>query len=139
VLVGMPVGDKASAPLLPGKVIDRGRLDQGVGQYPLERLARDITGGERALQGMCGIAAHGLDAGGFERRAVERAPGDRLLVARADPLLAKILLAAGKKPQIVAHAVPIMGDKARQPAVMVAVSVAQDEPVEPLGLNAEQI
>jgi hypothetical protein len=32
-----------------------------------------------------------------------------------------------------------MGDKARQPAVMVAVSVAQDEPVEPLGLNAEQI
>ena len=31
-----------------------------------------------------------------------------------------------------------MGDKARQPAEMVAVSVAQNEPVEPLGLDAEQ-
>jgi hypothetical protein len=31
-----------------------------------------------------------------------------------------------------------MGDKAWQPAVMVAVSVAQNEPVEPLGLDAEQ-
>ena len=31
-----------------------------------------------------------------------------------------------------------MGDKARQPTVMVAVPVAQNEPVEPLGLEAEQ-
>jgi hypothetical protein len=31
-----------------------------------------------------------------------------------------------------------MGDKARQPAEMVAVPVAQNEPVEPFELNAEQ-
>ena len=40
--------------------------------------------------------------------------------------------------QLVAHAVAIMGDKARQAAVMVAVSVAQNEPVEALGLDPEQ-
>jgi hypothetical protein len=72
-LVGMPVRDKLPAPLLLGEVIDRGRLDQGVGQYPLDRLARYVAGGKRALQGTCGIAAHGLDPGGFERRAVEGA------------------------------------------------------------------
>jgi hypothetical protein len=42
-------------------------------------------------------------------------PGARLLVARADPFLAKSLLAAGKEPQIVAYAVPIMRDKAGNP------------------------
>src|SRR6516165_12584964 len=97
-LVGMPVGDKSPAPLLLGEVIERGRLDQGVGQYPLERLARDVAGGKRALEGMCGIAAHGLDPGGFKRGAVERARGGRHLVSRADPLLAESLLAAGKEP-----------------------------------------
>jgi hypothetical protein len=31
-----------------------------------------------------------------------------------------------------------MGDEARQPAVMIAVSVAQNESIEPLGLDAER-
>ena len=70
--VGMPVGDKSPAPLLLGEMIDRGRLDQGVRQYPLERLARDIASGEGALQRVRGVAAHGFDPRGFPRRAVER-------------------------------------------------------------------
>src|ERR1700730_3935957 len=138
-LIGMPVRDEAPAPLLLAEVIRRGRLDQSVGQYPLERLPRDVAGGKWALQGTCGIAADGPDPRGLECRAVERAPGARLLLARADPLLAKGLLTARKEPQIAAHAVAIMPEKPRQAAVMVTVSVAQNEPVEPFGLNAEQI
>ena len=67
----------------------------------------------RTLQGVRGVAEHGLDPRGFQRHAVERAPGNRLFVARADPFLAKILLAAGEEPQIVAHAVAVMSDKSR--------------------------
>src|SRR5437016_3072149 len=101
-------------------------------------MARNVAGGEWALQGTCSIAADGADPRGIECGAVERAPRAWLLLARADPLLAKRLLAAGKELQIPAHAVAIMGDKPWQPTVMVAVSVAQNEPVELLGLDAEQ-
>ena len=79
----------------------------------------NVAGGERTLQGARGIAADG------RRPLAARAPRGRArprisaLVARADPFFAKRLLAAGKELQIVAHAVAIMGDKARQPAVMV--------------------
>src|ERR1700730_14870125 len=88
-LIGMPVGDESPAPLILREVIDRGWFDQSVGLYPLKRLARDVAGGEWALQCARGVAAHGRDPRGLECRAVERSPGARLLVARADPLLAK--------------------------------------------------
>src|SRR5215472_11916604 len=126
------------APLLFAEVVCWGGLDQRVRQHLLERAASDASGGERSLQRMRGIAAHGLHPGSLERGAIERPPGTRLFVARADPLLTKTLLAAGKEPQIIAHSVPIMGDEALQPTVMIAVSVAQNEPVEPFGLDAEQ-
>src|SRR5438094_4943318 len=122
-LVGMPVGDKSPAPLLLGEVINRGRLDQGVGQYPLKRLARDVLPRRtRHRSTPCRPLLHRVP----HDRA--RPQGARLLVARADPLLAESLLAAGEELQIVTHTIPmIMGDKAGQPAVIVAVSVAQNE------------
>jgi hypothetical protein len=95
-LIGMPVRDKSPAPLFLGEVIDRSRLDQRVRQYPLERLASYVAGGERTFQRICGIAANSPDPCGLESGAVECAPGDRLLVARADPLFAKGLVAASE-------------------------------------------
>src|SRR5438132_2570040 len=74
-LIGMPVRDELPAPLIRREVIDRGRLDQSIGQYPLERLPRDVAGGEWALQCARGVAAHGRDPRGLKCRAVERTPG----------------------------------------------------------------
>src|SRR6516165_3381571 len=136
--VGMFVGDEPAAPLVLGKVIGRRRLDQRVGQHLLERSAGNIPGSERACERVWIVAAHRLDPRGFKRHAVDGPPGGRLLVARTDPFFAKRFLAAGKEAQIVAHAVSKLRDKARQPTVVIAVPVTQNEPVEPLGLDAEQ-
>jgi len=107
----MAVGHQASAPLVLAEVIGGRRLDQRVGQYPFERLARDIARRERTVECMGGLTVNRFDVGGFERGAVERSPRGRLFVARPDPFLAKGLLAAGEQAQIVAHTVPVMRDK----------------------------
>ncbi len=59
-LIGMSVRDQSPATLVLAEVIDRGRLDQGIWQYMLEGFAGNVAGGERALQGRCGVAAYGL-------------------------------------------------------------------------------
>jgi hypothetical protein len=115
VLVRMPIGEQPAAPLLLDEVIGRGRLDKRVGQDPLEGMARDVAGRKRALQGMRRIAAECREPCRFEQRPVERAPGHRLLVARADPFLAKCLLAACEELQVGAQAVAIMGEKPGSP------------------------
>src|SRR6516165_212433 len=97
-----------------------------------------MASSERPLQCMCRLAAHGFDAHCLQRCAVERTPGKQLFITRADPFFAKSFLAADKELQILAHAFTIPRDKSRQPAIMVAVTVAQDEPVEPLRLDPEK-
>src|SRR5207248_3514628 len=109
-----------------------------IGQDLLEGLARYITRRERAIERVSGVAANRLDTSCFEAGAVESSPGGRLFISRADPFLAKGLLAASKEAQIVPHAVTVMRDKAFQSAVMVAVAMAKDQSVEPLGFDTQQ-
>jgi hypothetical protein len=128
-LVWVAVGDQSAAPLGLGEVIGWGWFDQSIGQNPLKRLARYIATGERAIEPMSALAVNRFDFGSLECRSVECSPRGRLFVARADPFLAKGLLPARKQAQIVAHAAPVIRDKACQPAVMVAVPVAEDQAV----------
>src|SRR5215469_13503770 len=88
-LIGMAVRDQAAASLLFGEVIGRRRLDERVGQYPLEGVTRYMAGSKRPLQCMCRFAAHGFNTHCLQRCAVERSPGKRLFIARADPFFAK--------------------------------------------------
>src|SRR5216684_6327879 len=85
------------------------------------------------------LARHGLDPRCFERRRVERAPRAWLLVARAEPFLAEHRIAAGEQFEVVTHPAAVMLDKADHPPVMVAMRVAEDQAVEPLGHDAEQV
>ena len=106
----------------------------------LERAALDGAGGEGAVERMGMVAAHGLDLRGGERRPVERAPRGRLGIARAQPLLAKHRATAGVELEVVAHLSAVLFHKADHAAVMVAVRMAEDQPVEMLaGFDAEQI
>jgi hypothetical protein len=86
-----------------------------------------------------GGAGHRLDPRGGERRTVERAPGPGFAVARAQPFLAEHQVAAGEQPQIVAHLAAVVADKAGETAIMVAMRVAQDQPIELFGPQVEQV
>ena len=82
----------------------------------------------------------GLDMRGGERRRRRARPTTPVpRRAAAVPFLAERQVAAGVQPQIVAHPRPVMADKPDHPAVMVAVRMAEDEPVELLGRDAEQV
>src|SRR6516162_11281222 len=72
------------------------------------------------------LAAHRAEVGSLERLAVEQAPGHRFGAAPLDPLLVKIALTAGEEPQVGAHACTIVGDEPFEPAIVIAMPVAQD-------------
>jgi hypothetical protein len=140
VFVGVLVGHQPAAPFLLGEMIDRGRLDQGVGQHVFERGARDRAAGEGAAERVRMIAAYRLDMRRPQCLAVERPHRDRrLAVAAAIPLLPEGQVASGIKLEVVAHALPVALDEADQAAVMVAVRMAQDQAVELLRLDPEQV
>ena len=60
-------------------------------------------------------------------------------MAQADPFFTKSFSCRDKGLQIRAHALTILRDKTRQPGIMVAVAVAQDKSLEPLGLDPEKL
>src|SRR5437868_6561263 len=138
-LVGMAVGDEPAAPLGLREMINRGRRNQRIGQDLLEGVARNIARRERAIERVSGVAADRLDTRRMKGILVECSPGGRLFIARANPFLAKGLLAASKEAQIVGHAVAIMRDKARQSTVMVAVAMAEDQSVQALGFDTSSV
>ena len=70
VLIGVTVGDEAAAPLRVAVMIGRGRLDEGVGQHPLEGVTRDVARGERTLKRVCMLTGDGLDPRGGKRRPI---------------------------------------------------------------------
>src|SRR5437660_7543388 len=96
-LVGMAVGDEPAAPLGLRKMINGCGLNQRIRQDLLEGLARDITRREGAIERMGGVTAHRLDTRRMKGILVECTPGGRLFIARADPFLAKGLLATSKQ------------------------------------------
>src|SRR5690242_21854695 len=104
----MAVRDELPAPFGLGEVVGSIGLDQGIGQDLLERSARDIAGRERAIKRVRGLAANRLNTCRMKPIAVERSPGGRLFIARADPFLAKGLLPTSKQADIVPHALAIM-------------------------------
>src|SRR5262249_30362722 len=93
---------------------------------------------ERAIERVGIVAANRFDTRRMKRIPVECTPGGRLFIARAHPFLAKGFLAASKQAKIDRYAVAVMRDKARQSAVMVAVPMAEDQAIEPLGLDTKQ-
>src|SRR5438874_1374873 len=137
-LVGMAVRDQPAAPLGLREMVGRSWLNQRIGQDLLEGLARYIARRERAIERVSGVAADRLDTRRMKGILVDCSPGGRLFIARANPFLAKGLLAASKEAQIVGHAVAIMCDKARQSTVVVAVAMAEDQSVQPLGFDTKQ-
>jgi hypothetical protein len=74
-LVGMPVGDKSPAPLLLGEVIDQGRLDQGVGQYPGPRPANSMSAPSNAT-GFGEVGPIVFFDGVGRRAEISNPPGD---------------------------------------------------------------
>ena len=102
-LVGMAVRDQSAAPLGLREMINRRRLNQRIGQHLLEGSARYIARRERAIERVGAVAADRLDTPRMKGISVECTPGGRLFIARADPFLAKGLLAASKEAQIVPH------------------------------------
>ena len=127
-LVGMAVRDQPAAPLGLREMVSRSCLNQRIGQDLLEGLPRYIARRERAIERVSGVAADRLDTRRMKGILVDCSPGGRLFIARANPFLAKGLLAASKEAQIVGHAVAIMCDKARQSTVVVAVAMARINP-----------
>src|SRR3954447_12599709 len=79
-LIGMTIRHQSAAPLGVAEVIDRGRLNQRVGQDTFKGLARNIAGGERAIECVRDIAANSLYLVGLKCSSVEDAPRLRLLV-----------------------------------------------------------
>src|SRR5207248_10194959 len=97
VLVGVAVRDEPADPLSLCEMIGSCRRDQRIGQDRLEGSTRDVARRERAIERVGGIAADRLETCRFEGGAIESSPGGWFFIARADPLLAKGLLAAGKQ------------------------------------------
>src|SRR5438067_9408696 len=95
-LVGMAVRDQPAAPLSLREMVGGSRFNR-IGQDLLEGSARDIARRERAIERMSGVAANRLDTCGIKHTAVKCSPGGRLVIARADPFLAKGLLATSKQ------------------------------------------
>ena len=73
------------------------------------------------------------------RPPVERTPGYRFGAAPFDPFLAKVGLAAGEEPQLRAHSCALVGDEPFEPAIVVAVPVAQNEATDPTRIEIEQL
>src|SRR5215472_16267593 len=139
----MLVRDEATQPLGLGEVVGRGvclRLacDQRVFQHALKGLPRNVARRKRSGQRVRDVAAHRADVGSLERLAIEHPPGHRIGAAPLDPFLAKVGLAAGKEPQVGAHACSIVGDEAFEPAIVVAMPVAQNKAVDPARIEIEQ-
>src|SRR5271166_6126735 len=141
-LVRMLVGDEPALPLRLGEVIlVRGRfaLDEGALEHAFEGLTRDAAGRKGAAERVRGVAAYRADLGSFEGFAVERAPRHGAAASLFDPLFLKDALATGKQLQIDAHARSVMPDEPFEPAIMVAMSMAQDESIDPRRIDVEQI
>src|SRR5271166_5348391 len=114
-------------------------FDERVFQHSLKGLTGDVAGREGAAKRLRGLTAHRSDSGGLQRLAVERTPGYRFGAAPFDPFLAKVGLAAGEEPQLRAHSCPIVGDEAFEPAIVVAMPVAQNQAVDPAGIEIERL
>ena len=85
------------------------------------------------------LAAHRAEVGSLERLAVEQAPGHRFGAAPLDPLLVKIALTAGEELEIRAHSGAIMANEPFEPAIVIAMPVAQDQPVDQTRIEIEQL
>ena len=87
-----------------------------------------------------GIAATDLfDVLRGQRGAVDGAPGNRILAFFTNPLFVEHGLAAHIKRNVIAHAGTVLTDKTVQTAKMVAVAMAEDQPVELAGIDIKQI
>ena len=113
-------------------------LDHRAAGDGLEAGPLDIAGGERPFERVRGLAGDGNDLLRGQRGAVERPPRHPLVAKSLGPALAKDALAADIERHLVAHAVAEAVDESLHPAVMVAVGVAQDQPVKPRGIDVEE-
>ena len=73
-----------------------------------------------------------------QRDAIDRAPRDRR-GGLADPALLEDVLAADIEREVARHAAAPLRDEARHAAEVVAVAVAEDQAVDPAGIDVEQI
>jgi hypothetical protein len=101
-------------------------------------LTGDPAGGECSGECLRGVAAADRDTGRFDRAAVESAPRHRIGAAPLHPFLGKGGLAAGKECELGRQMGAVVGNKAFEPAVMVAVAVAEDQPGQAAGVEVEQ-
>ena len=82
--------------------------------------------------------AHGPYLLRGQQHAINRPPRKWVLF-RAKPFFAKCLFAAHKQRQVIAHVAAVAGDKARHATKMVAVGMAEDQPVHPPHVDAQKI
>ena len=143
VLLGMAVAHQLAAPLGVREMVV-GRDHRPAGDH-LEGVARDIAAGERPGERVRLGAAHRNHLLRHQPGPVGRAPADEFRLgagagrrARRHPADGEGVLGADIEREVVAHGAAVLGHEPVHPAIVVAVAMAQDQPVKPGRLDAEQ-
>jgi hypothetical protein len=118
--------------------VSAARSTSVVFQHSLEGFSGDVAGRKGAAKRLRRLAAHRGDGRGLQRRAVEPTPGHRVGAAPLDPFFAKIGFASGEELQVRPHSCAIMAHEPLEPAIVVAMPVAQNQAIEPTRVEIEQ-